>query len=253
MLRSSHYSIATLVLTIMATAAHAVAIPGSSSVGAPPGMVGTGLSGEYYNASVTSTAGAGSVVASNSPDAVFSASLLDYPNGEDGTTLNTSSVGSFLGVDDPGISNTFGGSVFLFSGFIEVTSSFDQDTGTAPIDVDFGIKSDDGILLIIGGVTVASFATERQFSDSPILGSASFESPGLYPIEFLYWNQTAGNRGALEWFSSISGGPTYSSPPTGTVGIVPTSILYAVPEPSTGLLMAVGLFFVGWRRLTGSH
>jgi hypothetical protein len=64
-----------------------------------------------------------------------------------------------------------------------------------------------------------------------------FPAPGLYPIEILY-NETQGAGAYLGFFSDIAGGPTTcllcgEATPTGTVGVVPTAVLF--PARADGL------------------
>ncbi|MCP5007976.1 MAG: hypothetical protein GY941_29190, partial [Planctomycetes bacterium] len=212
-----------LIILLAPRTASSVTIPISSLV---PGVgIGDGLVGEFYDSNVTSNIAADSFIGSHSPSASFVSTLMDYPNGSGGTTLNTQSVGTFLGIDDPGITTPLGSSIFLFSGFIEIDKTFDETPTTAPVDVSFAIRSDDGMRLKIGGITVTEFTSPRQFSDTPTIITASFDQAGLYPVEILYWNMSAGNRGAIEWYTSIPGGPANTSSNIPNGGIVPTSIL----------------------------
>ncbi len=60
----------------------------------------------------------------------------------------------------------------------------------------FVIRSDDGYSLKIGGVTIAAY----EFNRGPSIDSrrASFATPGVYPIEVVFWDQ--GGIAALEIF-----------------------------------------------------
>lgn len=248
-LRRSLTAVSTMLVSVAvaSTGALAVTIPGSTSVGPPPGMTGTGLTARYYDHSASSTAAALSIIATNSPDATFLSTLIDYPNGPVDSIDPGGPMSGFLGVDDPGISDNCCTFVFLFSGLIEITSAFDTTPGGL-IDADFGLNSDDGSRLRIGGITVIDNPGIHGFPLNAD-GVASFEAEGLYPFELLYYEGFLG--AGLEVSTSIPGGPAYGR----FVGIVPTAILYPapiIPEPSTALLIGIGLLCVaGGRRRVG--
>ena len=207
-------------------------ISGSASVGLPSGIAGTGLNAEYYNQGPGDGATADGIIASNSPAAKFTATLLDYPNGGVDSYGYTATVSQFLGVDAfEGLHAAdliSGGMVLRFTGYIKITSDFDTVPG-GTIDVNFALGSDDESRLRIGGVTVIDKGGGNFWVSS---ATASFESEGLYPIEVIYDNCPVWG-GGVELSSSIPGGPDSGAPP-GTVGILPTSVLYtAVPEPSS--------------------
>jgi hypothetical protein len=221
--------------------AGAVPIPASSSVGPPPAGPGSGLSGFWYD---NYLGGDPHVwISSHNPTATFTSTLLDYPNGPADTVPSaTTPLSTFLGNDAASLSGSGGSfidhSLFEFKGFIKIISDFDVDKTTPAIDVNFALGADDGMRLEIGGLTVINDWNLAPFRFNSTEGS--FESPGLYPVDIFYFEWVVYT--GVEWYSSIAGGPDSGIPPgTGTVGIVPTSVLYPVPEPTTMLLLGSGL------------
>jgi hypothetical protein len=207
--------------------------------------------GSFWDAHASTNTAADSYIASNSPSASFVSTLVDYPSGSANTSNNSDTLAILLGTDALSLNppsakdTTVAGSIFLLTGFIEIKGEFDLNGGTDPIDTVFKVGSDDGMRLRIGGVTVTEHWDNRSFSfadDTGLDGEADFEAPGLYPVELLFWNMVnpSDGHGGVEWCSSIVGGFD-SGCPAGTVGIVPTSILSTVPEPSAALLLATGL------------
>ncbi len=154
-----------------AAIAQAVVISESARVGPVPSLAGTGLNGSFWDTlepgwhgvgwDPQSIAAADAFVASLPKTATFSATYLDYPNGTKATTSNPEpSLSVFLGSD--GVTLSGGGSTsiewsstYLFQGYIKITSDLDVTPG-GTIDVNFGLGSDDGSRLKIGGVQVAA-------------------------------------------------------------------------------------------------
>lgn len=245
------FTLCVLLFAFTSRQASAVFIPGNLSV--PGSARGDGLIAEIYDTDdVRTNDEADNFIAVNLPDATFVSTLLDYPSGSSDTSSNSALLGTLLGTDTSTLAPSTAqnlqalGLVFRFSGFIEIKPEFDTNTATSAIDVEFTVGSDDGMRLQFGGITVTQASGTRTFRFTDDSGNdsqlASFESPGLYPVELLFWDAGFGGLG-VEWYSSIPGGPDSGSPTgaTGTVGIVPTSILSTVPEPSTALLFGFGL------------
>lgn len=233
---------AAVLLAAAAGPTQAVVIP-ASAIATPTDRLVNGLDGRFADiAGVTSGADVSNGLnqANNNPDATFTALLLDYPNGAANTvTDTTTTLSAFLGVNATDLqgatSSTLEGSMFVFDGFIEIDASFDTDPADSDIDVNFAIASDDGFQLFIGGQLVTQFFGNRAFGVSS--GLAEFESAGLYSFTLNYWEN--GGVTGIEAYSSIPGGPD-SGAPAGTVGIIPTAVLFRVSEPATILLLALG-------------
>lgn len=214
-------------LSLLPTPGMAVTIPASSSAGPPNLNTGDGLDAEFYNArnDVDSNGEADGIVAANDPTATFIATHIDYPERNVNVTDSSdTNLADFLGDDEPSLSGSrranLTNSVFVFKGFIQIVDDLDSIDGNDTIDVFFVAGSDDGMRLRIGGVTVTQHPGPRSFAFSG--GTASFEEPGLYPIEFLYWER-GGNTG-VELQSSIPGGPNAGAPAPG-LRIVPVDVL----------------------------
>jgi len=205
-----------------------VVIPYSTAYGTNPSSPGTGLCGDYWNMgpfydNSTAWAHAGA----NPADATFKSTLLDYPNGGIDTLFDGNSLNDWLGIDAGTLmpaavgSNALETSLWRFRGAISILDAYDQDSGAPGINVTFGLGSDDGSGLRIGGIDVIDNGGDHGFGY--IVQRVSFEAAGLYPIDIIAY-ENFGITG-IEWASSIPGGPD-SGVPSGTVGVVPTSVLY---------------------------
>jgi len=223
-----------------------VFIPSSAQVGSAGAL--SGLGAYYYDRNdppnvINSLAVADSVIANDPVAATFTATLLDYPNGTL-DTLSDPTLGSLLGMDAASLSPASaaavgaGPMVIHFTGIINIVSNFDIVGENSTIDVRFGLGSDDGSRVRIGGMDIVSQDGVGVLFPG-VTGMANFESPGFYPVDII-WYDHFGNLG-LEWSSSIFGGPGSSSL-SGATSIVPTAVLtHNVPEPSTVCLALVGL------------
>lgn len=234
-----------LTIIVTSTGAGAVVISSGSSVGTVPGATGTGLDGEYFNRNVDtpSVAAAELFMSSNSADATFKSTALDYPNGGANVATDASTtLSGFLGADSGSLSGSGGDlidrMILRFTGFIAINQA-----GT----VNFAMDSDDGSVLRIAGQTIVDRDFPHGFSGF-VFGDADFQAAGLYEFEVIYFENTA--SGGIELYSSIAGGVNSGAPGGGTVGIVPTAILYdstfapQVSEPGMLVIFGAGLLII---------
>lgn len=237
--RQAHLLVLVLivVLWIGQTAQAGVLIPSSSRASGV--VIGPGLYGFFYDRDdppfvIASLAVADAIIAGSLPSASFESTLLDYPNGS-GDILFLPMLGDLLGMDVasliPAAAAVSAASpmVTLWTGVIAIKEEFDIDPMNNTIDVRFAFGSDDGTRLRIGGQTLIEYEGIGVFFDYPPqqIGVASFEAPGLYPVEIVWYDHFGGI--GIEWYSSIPGGPD-SGAPNGTVGIVPSTVL-GILEP----------------------
>lgn len=239
--RQLHIFIATQVLLVVLGIGQAsqadIFIPASSRASGI--VVEPGLKGFFYDrddpaGTINSLAMADAIIASSTPSATFSSTLVDYPNGDE-AILFLPMLGELLGVDAAGLNppgaaaSAASPMVMRFMGVIHVTEALDIDPSNSTIDVQFALGSDDGSRLRIGGQTLISIDGTGVFFDFPPeqIEVASFEAPGLYPVDIVWYDHFGGT--GIAWYSSISGGPD-SGAPAGTAGIVPTEVL-GILEP----------------------
>lgn len=219
------------IVALSGATAFAVDVPLSSRFGDVPGTPGTGLAASVWHSAVNSVTGADGVIAATPPpNATFLATYIDYPNGG-GDTVGAGNVTDFIGVDAAtyvGTDDDQFGEIYQFTGYIAIAGAGSYT---------FGVGSDDGFRLRIGGVNVTLNDGDRGFGFS--VGSATFEAGGLYPIELLYYSNSVGQSG-VEFCSSIAGGPDSGVPGgSGLSGITPFQVLYPVPEPASLALLVL--------------
>lgn len=255
----------------LASWAQAVVIPAGSSLGpvtAVPGP-GNGLAGRYWTAppgqfqgiepnqpvpnadgspgAVTPPENAVRTVMANPPVGTFTARNIDY-DGNDLTPVRDwlNSSGSGDGDTYQGADDNFDDGAIQFRGFVRV----DQ-----PGTVGFHMPSDDGTRMYIGGVQVVNNdgSHGRNPDEARSRGDATFEAPGVYPIEIVWWNgnwvdpaNPDSHGGANTEFMVETGGAGFST------GLVPSSQLYTanpIPEPiaaGTSILASALLLLRRW-------
>ena len=242
--------VAGLFLWATSAASGNVLSPASTVVPTAPG---TGLLGALWEAhgTIDSNSIAATYLTNHpAPDATFSSTFMDYFNGNWGANDGTRNLSEFLNADAGSLSkpiyfDTVGGDIFRFTGYLNITRVMDADTTTPVIDVPFAIASDDGYWLKIGGTTVMSWDLPRGFNtDNPDQTTVQFAAPGLYPVEFVFWDHNGGI--GFEWEATRNGGQglggdTYNnwgtaldsnSALSGIYGIIQPQYLYqTVPVP----------------------
>lgn len=171
--------------TIFTQAAAGIAAIGLS-IGAQAAVL-VGVTGEFYDFSgpVTSVTDAETMIAASSgPDATWTVSGIDYPNGAASNVNDATLLSSFLGAD----------SATLSADFTNLSTSAMRFVGQILLDgseTSFEVGSDDGFVLRIGGSEISRFETQRSFSTT---FAANPLSPGLYTFELIYF-ENGGDTG----------------------------------------------------------
>jgi hypothetical protein len=233
-----------LAISCLGSSASAITvfIPGNRKIAPVQGTPGNGLCGSYWNAGpYYNNSDAISFSNGVAADGTFQSTLVDYVQGADDVTSDSTLLSSFLGTDASSLtgggSNPIETSVFRFQGGINIRPEYDLDPAAPGITMRFDLGSDDGSGMHIADIEVIDNGGDHGYSYSGTL--ATFEDPGLYPVDLVYY-ENFGVTG-IEWYSSIPGGPDYGTPGNGSLGIVPTSALYCpVPEPATFIVLGLG-------------
>ena len=110
----------------------------------------------------------------------------------------------------------------------------------------FGVNSDDGFLLAIGGNVVAEYFNARGPSDT--LATVFFPSDGYYPLDLVFFERGGGEE--VELFAAQGAFTSWNSTDFHLVGDVAAGGLavFLIPEPGTLALLGVGLVALLRRR-----
>lgn len=250
-------AMAALVVLLASRASVADTVVGPPAGPAPGTAAGTGLNADYYKTAspAGSIQNAQATIMNSAPTATFVSTSIDYPNDTSTyvtgysvsgnaatqtgfTAEDSSTLAGYLGSDSSTLSpssagtNTLEDSIDNFTGYLDVTKA-------GPVT--FYLGSDDGSELWINGVSVVSNDGDHHFAQNS--ATVDFSSPGLYPIQVIYFED------------SLETGVALTSDITGSITYVPTSLLYqgiptaSTPEPSPFILAAFGILgFVGYDR-----
>jgi hypothetical protein len=176
------------VLMICSISRAQVFIPMTESAGPPPAVPGTGLNGFYFHVddafqgTIVTLANA-QQIAMGTSTATFTATTLNYGNSNDDIPVNV-----FLdtngGTDGDGlmplITDPVGSAVFDMKGFISIPDE--------TITYHFGLNSDDGSMLTFGQSGILAINNDGDHAPVLMEADVTFEAPGLYPIEILFYN-----------------------------------------------------------------
>jgi hypothetical protein len=204
-----------------------------------PAAPGTGLSGAIWSnddiGPVDDIAAARAYIGVRAPETLYTATVVDYPNGTTGIGSTDDPLATMLGVDAASLSDPAVGtrpslnSIFQIQGFLRV-----ETAGTLTL----GVGSDDGSELRIQGTLVQNNDGLHDFPGAAPV-AIDFTAPGLYALEILFFESQSSGWG-LEFYQGAAGAGTP----------VPTALLYPspVPEPATAALAAIGLVAAMTRR-----
>jgi len=250
-------------LTSAAALAQTITIK-SPPVAPPPSFVGSGLLGSYYGQpGVADNDAADAFIQNNTPLATFLATTVDYPQGFDSTVDDSTILSDFLGADfatfsDPALgSNTLGGHLMTFTGFMNVTLAMDTDPLTDGIQFGLETASDDGTTVDIAGQRIIDNGGLHGFQF--VGADLSFASEGLYPIDIHYYEGDGGTGvefygffgGEEESFFGAASVPGGAAPVFSGEIIFPSSNLFAsaapfaAPEPGDLALLAAAVVPAG--------
>ncbi len=162
----------------------------------------TGLKSEYYgvDTQIDNLTEFKSIVASNNPDATFTATNIDYGYGT-GTVSKGTNLQNFLKDDAASLSNDPGDTS---DGGVHMYGKVYLEAGT----YNFKVYADDGYDIIIDGNSVASYENNQSPSTKEH-NEFTINSDGYYDIEMFWWDQ--GGEYVFKPEISSDGGNTYTS------------------------------------------
>lgn len=153
---------------------------------APVASLAATFQGEFWDArvSLNNFSQAQAIIAAGPATAKFRSSAIDYPNGSTRSITDNTTLSAFLGADaatltGAGTTNMYR-SVFRFTGSLLL----------APGQQTFGVGSDDGFNLIIGGTRIGG-SGNRGFSYSNMVADAG---EGVADFELIFW-ENGGSTG----------------------------------------------------------
>ena len=228
MLRKSFFTVACLSILSLCGTANAITILSSQSAGSIPGVAGTGLSAAFYkfSSAIGSLSQADSLVAGSSGPAVtWTATNICYPSCL-GSANDGNSVASWIASGSSNVvgSSTLGTDVVRFNGYIAIATAGNYT---------FGLFSDDGSVLTIGGTTI--YNNDGLHGVAGTTTAVTFQGAGLYSF-YLDFFENGGGTGVTvqENGSTLTTASLYSSLSSSPI-----------PEPPAFALMAMGIGFAG--------
>jgi hypothetical protein len=189
-----------------------------------PAEPGSGLNGRYWKLPIKSTLGildngeasfiGLKTIRGGNPDATFTATTIDY-TGDDLTPLV-----DWLGADGASVAGKPGNldeGLLSMTGWLAIT-----EAGT----VNFTVPSDDGNVVWIGDQIAVNNDGSHGAPGDGAAGSFTFDAPGLYPIEVVWfngdWTDDAGAHGGASIQLTSDGGAGLGN----AGGVIPAEKLY---------------------------
>ena len=221
-----------LTVALVATRASAQNPTFTTPDAALPAAPGRGLSGAIWSnddiGPVDDIAAARAYIGVRPPETLYTATVVDYPNGSTGIGSTDDPLATMLGVDAASLTDAAVGtrpslnSIFQIQGFLRV-----ETAGTLTL----GVGSDDGSELRIQGTIVQNNDGLHDFPGAAPV-AIDFTAPGLYALEILFFESQSSGWG-LEFYQGAAGAGTP----------VPTTLLYPspVPEPTAAALALAGV------------